>query len=245
MITLQELCHYLNGFLQTALFEDYCPNGLQLEGKNEVKRIATAVTADWATIQQAASAQVDLLLVHHGLFWNRDPYPITGIKKEKIALLLKHNISLLAYHLPLDAHPEIGNNWKAAKDLGWQELQPFSVGVKGRVSHLPVEQCIRQLEQYYDHHAVSALGGAKTIHSIALISGGAYKSLSDAAKESIDLFITGNYDEPAWNVAFEEKINFAALGHTATEKIGPKALGEHLKQQFNLEVRFIDTANPF
>jgi dinuclear metal center YbgI/SA1388 family protein len=242
---------YLNTYLNVSSITDYCPNGLQVEGKSEINKIGTAVSANFMTVQKAAELKLDALIVHHGLFWKDDPYPIIGTQRLKLELLLKEGISLFAYHLPLDAHREIGNNWQAARDLGWEELEPFgefagaTIGVKGRFAPEPIERFVTKAERYYEHPATVALGGKKSVSSAALISGGAYKLLALAAKEGVDCFVTGNFDEPAWGVAYEEKLHFLALGHSATEKIGPKALENHLKGQFGLETLFVDIPNPF
>lgn len=251
MITLQEFCTYLDQLLECGSFNDSCKNGLQVEGKKEIRSIATAVTANLASIEEAKKRGVDALIAHHGLFWNSDPHAVVGSKREKLALLLQNEISLLGFHLPLDAHQKIGNNWKAAHDMGWKDLQPFGlyngklIGVKGTFKPMKRNAFMRELENYYKHPAYQALGGKETVKTAALISGGAYRSLAEAASQGIDCFITGNFDEPAWNQAFEEKINFFAMGHTATEKIGPRALGEHLAKKFKLKYHFIDTDNPF
>jgi dinuclear metal center YbgI/SA1388 family protein len=251
MIRLQEFFEYLTQLLPSDKIADGCPNGLQVEGKASIKRAATAVSANLATIESAAERGVDALIVHHGLFWQRDSYVIEGIKRKKIKLLLEHEISLFAYHLPLDLHQEIGNNWLAAKELGWGDLQPFGymngipIGVQGKLPAVSRQDFQAQLERYYDHPAASALGGKELVSSAALISGGAYKSLSDAVQAGVDCFITGNFDEPAWNQAFEEKINFFALGHSATERVGPKALGQRIKKDLGLACEFIDIPNPF
>lgn len=248
---LSDFEKYLSDYLNASIFVDYCPNGLQVEGKGVIEKAATAVSATLETLEQAADEEIDALIVHHGLFWNRDPYPLTGAKLKKIKLLLEKGISLLAYHLPLDAHQEVGNNWKAARDLGWDQLEPFGIlngvhiGVKGSFSPKPVETFVTELETYYRHSAAKALGGEKIIRNAALISGGAYKELASAAKEGLDCYITGNFDEPAWGVAFEEKIHFFALGHTATEEVGPKALAEHIQNQLKIKCRFLDIHNPF
>ena len=118
---------YLNNYLNVDQIQDYCPNGLQVEGKETIKKVATAVSANLMTVEKAIEAEVDALLTHHGMFWSRDPYPIRGSKKKKVELLLKHQLSLFAYHLPLDAHREVGNNWQAARDLDWEDLEPFGV----------------------------------------------------------------------------------------------------------------------
>lgn len=251
MITLQELCGYLDEYLNCGLYHDFCMNGLQVEGAGQIFKVATAVTANLATIKEAASLGVQALLVHHGLFWNQDPHQIKGSKKEKLKILLNHNISLLTYHLPLDAHQEIGNNWKAAKDLGWEDLKSFCyvkgvpIGVMGTVPPISPVDLAKKLEGYYAHPATHALGGKPEISKIALVSGGAYKSLPDAAEVGVDAFITGSFDLSAWDQAFEEKVHFYALGHTATEKVGPKAMAEMLQQRFGLESLFIDATNEF
>lgn len=237
---------FLNNYLNISQFTDFCPNGLQVEGKPIIARVATGVSASLETIERAVDEGVDALIVHHGLFWNRDPYPLIGPKKAKIKLLLEKGISLFAYHLPLDAHVEVGNNWKAAKDFGWNAIEPFfDIGVRGSFAPKPVELFMAELEGYYQHLASTALGGKKIVTSAALISGGAYKELGSAAKEKVDCFITGNFDEPAWAAAFEEKINFFALGHTATERVGPKALAEYIQNRLKIECRFLDIHNPF
>jgi dinuclear metal center YbgI/SA1388 family protein len=251
MLKLKELCRYLNDFLPSHDVSDYCLNGLQIEGKSHINQLATAVSASLETIEAAVEHHVDVLIVHHGLFWQRDSYAIQGVKRKKIALLLDQGISLLAYHLPLDMHPQVGNNWKAAQDLGWADIQPFAymdkvpIGVKGKFAPCTREEFKQRLEQYYQHPAVCAWGGAAHIQSAALVSGGAYKSLLEAAQEGVDAFITGNYDEPAWYQAQEEGINFLALGHAATERVGPLALAKHLEQMFHLPCRFLDIKNPF
>lgn len=251
MVTLQDLSLYLNDLLHVERLTDYCINGLQVEGDTKIMKAATAVSASLDTIEEAVELGVQALIVHHGLFWNQDSHAIVQVKRKKIKLLLDHGISLFGYHLPLDAHQEVGNNWKAARDLGWYDLQPFGkfngveIGVKGKFSPRPREAFRVELEKYYVSSSHSALGGKEIVESAALISGGAYKSLSDACREGVDCFITGNFDEPVWNQAFEEKINFFALGHTATEKVGPKALAEALERRFGIACRFIDTDNPF
>lgn len=251
MISRQHLCTYLDELLRTDAIPDYCKNGLQVEGCNEIQKLATAVSASLETIEQAAIKGAQALLVHHGIFWNSDPHEIIGVKRKKLALLIQNNISLFAYHLPLDAHILYGNNWKAAMEMGWQDLMPFChvngvpIGVKGKVSKQSKENFQKNLENYYRHPAHCALGGKEIIETAALVSGGAYKYISQAVEEEVDCFITGSYDEPVWNQAFEENINFFALGHSATERIGPRALGEHLKEKFGVETFFIDTENPF
>lgn len=245
------LCAYLENYLQVSSISDFCPNGLQVEGKGRINQLATAVSASLATIEMAVERGAQALLVHHGIFWNRDPYPIIGIKKKKIELLIQHGIALLAYHLPLDAHQELGNNWKAAKDLGWVDLEPFGMynkmplGVKGKFPEKTREHFSGEVEAYYQHPVSLAPGGKKLVSSAALISGGAHKEITQAIDAGVDCYVTGSFDEPIWNIALEEQINFLAVGHSASEKIGVKALGDHLAIQFGLQHTFLDVFNPF
>lgn len=251
MLTLKELRLFLDQLLPSNGMTDYCPNGLQVEGNHSITKIATAVSSNLETIEFAIQQKVQALIVHHGLFWQKESYVIQGTKRKKIQLLLDHGISLFAYHLPLDAHPQIGNNWKAAIDMNWKDLRPFGyfdkiqIGVKGKIPPCSCEELKQQLEQYYDHPAICAWGKTEDIQTVALISGGAHKSLHEAALEGIDAFITGSYDEPVWSQAKEEGINFYAMGHSSTERIGPKALANYLNQTLNLPCEFIDIYNPF
>ena len=251
MITLQELCQYTDDLLDVANINDYCKNGLQVEGKKEVKSLATAVSGSLEAIEQAAEAGVDALIVHHGMFWEGDEHAVTGVKKRKLKTLIENDISLLGYHLPLDGHPEYGNNWKAAKDWGWTELEPFAehkgyaFGVKGKFEEVDIKEFVAKLEKYYQSIAQVALGGPQKVSSAGMVSGGGYKAINDAAKEGLDCLITGSHEEFVWHIAHEEGINFIALGHTATEKLGIKTLGEHLAQKFGVEHRFLDNSNPF
>lgn len=251
MHNLLDLSNQLNEFLQISLFSDACPNGIQVEGDEKVMTAATAVSCSMHVIKEAVSRDVNLLIVHHGIFWNRDNPIISGVKKEKLKLLLSSGISLAAYHLPLDAHREVGNNWKAAFDLGWSDLEPFFavngqfIGVKGSFKPVGVDEFQSSLEKYYGQKATVALGGKKIVQSAALISGGAYKQIGDAAKNGLDCFITGNFDEPAWHDAHEYGINFFSLGHASTEKVGVRALADYLTSVHRLKTSFIDEFNPF
>ena len=251
MLTLKQLKSCLEQLLPENGVIDYCPNGLQVEGKEKIQKIGTAVSASLAVIEKAALLGLDALIVHHGIFWHKDPYPITGVKKKKLALLLEAGISLFAYHLPLDMHPVLGNNWRAAREMGWMELEPFyrvngiCLGVKGRIQPSSVEIFQQSLESYYAHPAMIAAGGPREIKKVALVSGGAHKVIEDAIIEGMDAFVTGSFDEPIWHRAFEENIHFFALGHADTEKVGPKALGLYLEQLLSLPCTFIDLHNPF
>lgn len=250
-MALQDLLDYLTNLLKPEEFNDYCPNGLQVEGKSEINLVGTAVSASLESIEEAVNKGCDALVVHHGMFWKGDPYPIVGVKKKKLELLLDHQCSLIAYHLPLDAHVKVGNNWRAAIEMGWKNLEPFgflngmAIGVKGEIEPESIENFKEKIEKYYSHVAHTALGGKKNVSSAALISGGAYRSIEEAASAGVDCFITGNFDEPAWHMAKELGVNFFALGHAATERIGPRALAEAIHESLSLKTCYLSDENPF
>ncbi len=250
LITIYELSQHLNQYLTINDYTDICPNGLQVTNEGYITSIGTAVSPDLATIEKAIERKVQVLITHHGIFKNNETTILNGSKFQKIKKLIENNIALLVYHLPLDAHQIIGNNWKAARDLGWDNLQPFGeyngnvIGVRGTFLSIDAYEFTKKLEKYYGNKAAVAIA-KPTISSAALISGGGYKYIVEAAKAGVDCFITGSFDEPSWYTAFEENINFYGLGHAATEKIGPKALAEYIQKQFSMSATFIDTQNPF
>lgn len=222
-------------------------NGLQIEGKPLVKRIGCAVTASLHVIEQAREEGIDALVVHHGLYWKREsPLPV-GILGKRLRTLIAGEISLLAYHLPMDAHPEIGNNWKAAEELGFQECRPFAggLGVAGVVPSASIDGWIEKLEGYYHHPVRHAPGGAEEIRRIGLVSGGAHRMIDEAVEAGLDLFITGTADEPTWHIAREGGIHLCAVGHFNSERVGPRALAEWLRQHTSCEILFLDEVNPF
>ena len=246
MITLQELCAYTDELLDEAANRDYCPNGLQVEGKKEISSIATAVSASLETIEKAKELGAHALFVHHGLFWKNIEPRLCGPLKAKVEALLEGEISLFGYHLPLDYHKELGNNWRAAKEMGWQELKEFEdLGVSGKIAPTSPADFTKQLEEFYSHGAHHAPGSSEKIERVALISGGSHWSLKEAIAEGYDAFITGSFDEPMWQMAKESKTHFFALGHSATEEIGVRSLGEHLAEKFGLKATFIPSDNPF
>lgn len=246
MITLQDLSVELDHLFSKDAFQDFCPNGLQVEGNFKIKRVGFAVSASLAVIEEAVKRGVDALIVHHGLFWNKDSYQVIGPKRKKLAHLLLNEISLFAYHLPLDAHQEIGNNWKAADDLGLINCTSFSsVGVKGELSALSVHEFKQRLEKYYAHPAHCALGGKDIISSVAIVSGGAHRQIEQAVEAGVDCFVTGSFDEPIWDIAHEQKIHFFALGHYATERVGVFHLMHWIQNRFGIETEWIDFPNPF
>lgn len=252
MTTLQDLLQYLNQLLQPELFTDVCPNGLQVEGKEDIFRIAFAVSASLETIKQAVAMKADALIVHHGIFWDKIFPILLGTKRQKLQLLLANNISLIAYHLPLDAQQVVGNNWKAACDLDLVDVKAFGligankIGVKGILRKpISVKPFQEKLEKYYEHKAHAALGGKEYISSVAIVSGGAHWVIEQAIQEKIDCFITGSFDEPIWDLAYENGIHFFALGHFSTEKIGIQSLKQIVTKHFDIPTNFINLFNPF
>ena len=242
------LNNYLNTLLQPERFSDYCPNGLQVEGKPEIYKIVTGVTASMALLEAAVQANADAVLVHHGYFWRGEAQTITGIKKRRIQFLLQHDINLFAYHLPLDMHAELGNNIMLAKQLGlrvsgWageknmlaivelntpQTLQSLSLMINSKLNRPP--QVIGNLQ--------------KPIQRIALCTGAAQGYIEQAVEAGADVYISGEISEQTVHVAIESGMPYISAGHHATERYGIQALGEHLAQKFDLQHVFIDIDNP-
>lgn len=250
-IQLDELTCYLNTELNIAQFKDYCPNGLQVEGKAEVKKIVTGVTASQALIDAAIAEDADAILVHHGYFWKGEPEAIVGMKKKRIQSLLKHDISLLGYHLPLDSHPEWGNNVQLAKVLNLSvddTLDPFDPRVPGNIGKLPAPMSGHEFAQYISkklNRAPQHIGDPDAIiKTVAWCTGGAQGYMHYAINQGIDAFISGEISEPSFHNAQETGVHYYAAGHHATERYGAKALGEHLAEKFGLDVVFIDIDNP-
>lgn len=245
---LHELVDYISSLLEADRFRDYAPNGLQVEGRAEVRRIASAVTASQHVLESATAWGADALLVHHGYFWRNEAPAITGIKKRRVAHLIHHDISLLAYHLPLDAHPELGNNARLAHLLGFIETGRF--GEQNIASHgqLAQPQTLSILARHVAeklHRIPLALGDpAHEIRRIAWCSGGAQGYFEEAAALGVDAFLTGEASEYNFHLAEETGVAFIAAGHHATERYGVQALGAHIAERFGLEHRFLDQDNP-
>lgn len=251
-IKRNELMQYLNDLLQPSQCKDYCPNGLQVEGKETINKIVTGVTASQALIDEAIAEGADTLLVHHGYFWRGENECITGIKKKRIQSLLAHDINLIAYHLPLDNHPELGNNAQLAQVLGLtieSGLDPNDPSVPGMIGRLPrpmparafsawLGECLKRepLHLGPDPEAM--------IETIAWCTGGAQGYMQYAIDAGLDAYLTGEVSEPSQHLAIETSTHFFAAGHHATERYGAKALGEHLQDKFGLEVVFKDIDNP-
>lgn len=247
----QDLDRYLSNFLKASLFDDVALNGLQVEGRQGVNRVALGVSACAELFRKAAATGADAVVVHHGLFWKGDwPRPVTGITRERLKILLDAECSLFAFHLPLDAHPDVGNNAAAARDLGLVDLEPFcdyhgsAIGWRGRFA-APVAPAdfVQRLEAYYGHGAHAVLAGPERIKRVGIVSGGAAREAEQAVALGLDAYVTGEAGEPATFLCREAGMHFAALGHYATERVGIQALGRHLRQNLGLETVFIDVEN--
>jgi len=245
---LNELRDYIASLLQTGLFKDYCPNGLQVEGGAEVRRIATGVSASQQVIDAATAWGADAILVHHGYFWRNEDAAITGIKKRRIAQLLRHDVSLLAYHLPLDAHAELGNNAQLGKLLGLVEQGRFGEQDIACIGELEHQQPLAQFAAWVGgrlQRTPQVIGdNAQTVHKVAWCSGGAQGYFEAAIAQGADVYVSGEISEPNFHLAHESGVAFIAAGHHATERLGIQALGEHLSMRFHLEHRFFDQDNP-
>lgn len=245
---LHELSDYIGNLLEISRFRDYSPNGVQVEGKAQIHRIATGVTASQKMLDTAASWGADAILVHHGYFWRSEDAAITGVKKRRLAHLLKHDISLLAYHLPLDAHATLGNNAQLGKRLGLAEKGRFGEQDIACHGELEQPQMLAQFAAYIEgvlQRPPQVIGDAsKTIHSIAWCSGAAQGCFGEAVALGVDAFLTGEISEQNVHLSEETGVAFIAAGHHATERYGIRALGEHLASQFGVEHRFFDMNNP-
>jgi dinuclear metal center YbgI/SA1388 family protein len=250
-IDLQALVAYLDHYLDAARGRDFGPNGLQVEGKSEIGKIATGVSACHELFVRAREACADAVLVHHGLFWDGMPRTLTGFQYRRVAELIHGEMSLLAYHLPLDRHAEVGNNAVAARRFGLTDLEPFSlyeglpIGFKGRFpAPLAKEELVARCSTVFGQEPLAFLAGPAEVRTLGIISGGAQRQLHDAIADGLDAYLTGEASEWVMNVAREAGIHYLAAGHYATERLGIRALGEHVAERFGVEVEFIDVPNP-
>ncbi|MDX3773020.1 Nif3-like dinuclear metal center hexameric protein [Chromatiaceae bacterium AAb-1] len=251
MIDRDQLVQFLNSELQADKIRDYCPNGLQVEGKAVIRRVITGVTASQALVDAAIASKADAVLVHHGYFWKNEPAQITGIRKKRLQALLTHDINLIAYHLPLDVHPVLGNNAQLGKLLGVENItavmsaDPSGVVMQGRFATPRSLPAIGQLlERQLSRQILVHDAGIGDITTVAWCTGGGQGYIEQAADAGAQLFITGEVSEKTIHLSRERGIHFIAAGHHATERYGIKALGEFLQQQLQLDVQFIDIDNP-
>jgi dinuclear metal center YbgI/SA1388 family protein len=246
-----ELVKYLNQLFQADKFKDYCPNGLQIEGTAEINKIVCGVSLSQELIDYAISQNADAIIVHHGIFWNKDAYQITGIKYQRIAKLIKHDINLIAYHLPLDCHIELGNNAQLAKTLDIQvNGQAFDTQYQldliwhGELAHHVTAQDFAKHYHKQTGHTPLVLGNPnKLIKKIAWCTGGADSLFAQAIELGVDCFISGEVSEPVKAIAEENDVVYIAGGHYVTERYGIKTLAQHLTEM-GLDSTFIELYNP-
>ncbi|MGE5470242.1 MAG: Nif3-like dinuclear metal center hexameric protein [Bacteroidota bacterium] len=244
----EELVEYLERLLEPAKFRDYCPNGLQVEGRAVVRRVVAGVTASQALLDTAVAAGADAVLVHHGYFWKGEDGRVTGIRKRRLATLLAHDINLLAYHLPLDAHPQFGNNAQLASRLGWVAEGRFGeqdIAWFGR----PAEVCdaaglAERLGLALGCPPLLIAGDERPIRRLAWCSGGAQGYFEEAIALGVDAFVSGEISEQTVHLARESGVAYLACGHHATERFGAQAVAEHLATNCGLDCRFVDIDNP-
>ncbi|MBV8658659.1 MAG: Nif3-like dinuclear metal center hexameric protein [Burkholderiales bacterium] len=245
---LHELEKYTGQLLQIDRFKDYAPNGVQIEGRATITRIVCGVSASEALIDAAIEQHADAILVHHGYFWRGEDPRLVGAKRRRIAKLLAHNISLLAYHLPLDAHPTLGNNAQLGLRLGLEAEGRFGEQELGWSGHLAAEMPLSALGQ----HIAAQLGReplllgdpAKTIRRVGWCTGGAQGYFPDAIAAGCDAYLTGEVSEQHYHMAMESGVAFIAAGHHATERYGVQALAAHLAEHFGLTQHYVDLPNP-
>lgn len=244
-----ELEQIINNYLQTPLYKDFAPNGLQVEGKREIHKIVTGVTACQLLLDEAVRLNADAILVHHGYFWKNEPVTITGIKSKRIKTLLAHDINLYGYHLPLDGHDSLGNNALLGAKLGItvdSRKDITDLLFKGSfIEPITALTLKARLETGLNHPVLFCGDNAPTvIKRVAWCSGGGQDYIELAAQHGFDAFITGEVSERTIHIAREYGINFYAAGHHATERFGIEALGQWLTKHYDLNVRFVDIDNP-
>jgi dinuclear metal center YbgI/SA1388 family protein len=247
-VAREELRRYLDTLLEVSRFHDYCPNGLQVEGRATLRSIVCGVTASQALIDAAIERQSDAILVHHGWFWKGEDGRLTGFRKRRMAALLAHDISLFAYHLPLDAHPELGNNAQLAKLFGWTVDGHFGEQDLGCTAVLPAPTfsgaLLDQASQLLGRPAMLVGAREHPVTRVAWCSGGAQDWFEAAINAGADLFMSGEISEQTTHLARESGVAYLAAGHHATERYGVQALGAHVARELGLNVEFVDIDNP-
>ncbi|WP_165677546.1 Nif3-like dinuclear metal center hexameric protein [Metapseudomonas otitidis] len=249
-IALTTLVEEADRYLSAARISDYCPNGLQVEGRPQVRRIVSGVTASQALLDAAVDVEADVVLVHHGYFWKGENPCVTGIKQRRLKTLLTHDISLLAYHLPLDVHPEVGNNVQLARQLDITVEGPLDpndakvVGLVGSLSEpMAALDFARRVRDVLGREPL-LVEGSRAIQRIGWCTGGGQGYIDTAIAAGVDLYLTGEASEQTFHSARENDVSFIAAGHHATERYGVQALGEYLARRFAIEHLFIDCTNP-
>ena len=251
MTTRTELHSALDALLQPERFKDYCPNGLQVEGRPRIHKLVSGVTASLALIEAAIDAKADAILVHHGLFWRGHDGRVTGWMKRRLQALLAADINLFAYHLPLDAHPSLGNNAQLGKQMGWRSLDgdfgcfgEQGLGLMGEVDYASTDALAQHLESVLKRPVTAVQVPFIAIKKIAWCTGGAQSYFEAAIAAGADAFVTGEISEAQTHYAREMGVAYLACGHHATERFGAPAVGEHLAKTLGIEHQFINIDNP-
>lgn len=251
MITRQALNTYLDTFLNVENMQDYAPNGLQVEGKSEIARIVTGVSACQVLLDAAVDHNADAIIVHHGYFWRAEKPQLTQMKQRRIKTLLTHDINLFAYHLPLDVHAQVGNNVQLAQLMQWQIVSELAsgttpnIGLVGELAEaMSVTAFAQHLQQQLSREPLTVVGGERLIKTLAWCSGAAQDFIEHAAQAGVDAYVSGEISERTFHAAKELGIHYFAAGHHATERGGIQALGQHLSDKFDVDVQFIDIDNP-
>jgi len=247
VVNRAELLAYLNDYLSVESIKDYCPNGLQVEGTTEIQTIVSGVTASQALIDKAIELNADAVLVHHGYFWKGESQTITGMKGRRIKALMLNDVNLMAYHLPLDLHRELGNNRLLGDALGLQDVtDDDSALVRLGKLEAPesIQDFVQRVNQATDRDGLHLSGGPELVQTVAWCTGAAQDYIEQAYAQGADVFISGEVSERTTHLASELGIHYIAAGHHATETFGVKALGEHLADRFALDHHFINLYNP-
>ena len=249
MALLKEIIQYADQLLSVHDFQDYGPNGLQVEGKAEVTSLASSVSASLELFEKAKNS--DLILVHHGIFWYGQNWIVQGSFKKRLECLLTNNISLVAYHLPLDAHEKGGNNARLADLLGLENRIPFArykgknIGCIGYLAEaMDIESFQKRISDIFSGKMMVYPFGKKKVQKIAIVSGRAPEQILNAVLENCDVYLSGEVAEPTLHIAKEEKIHFFSVGHYASEKLGIQFLGEQIAEKFQIAHSFLEIPNP-
>ncbi|THF63727.1 Nif3-like dinuclear metal center hexameric protein [Pseudothauera nasutitermitis] len=245
---LNALHTHLDELLEVSRLRDYCPNGLQVEGRPEVRRVLCGVTASQELVDRAVADGFDALLVHHGYFWKGEDGRITGIRKRRLGALLRHDISLLAYHLPLDVHAELGNNAQLGRLMGWRALGRFAdqeLGWLGAPEQLEsAGQLARGVAARLGRDPLLVGDADRPVRRVAWCTGGAQGYFEQAILAGADLYVSGEISEQTVHLARESGVPYLAAGHHATERYGAKALARYLRETLGLDAEFVDLDNP-
>ena len=247
MMKREELVGYLDALLQPAKFRDYCPNGLQVEGRPDIRRLVAGVTASQALVDAAIAEEADAILVHHGYFWKGEDGRVTGIRRRRLGALLAHDINLIAYHLPLDAHPELGNNAQLASRLEWSPIGCFGeqdIAWHGSLPETSLPDLAQRLAGSLARQPLVIPGDGRLLRRIAWCTGGAQGYFEQAIALGVDAFVSGEISEQTVHLARESGVAYLAIGHHASERYGVEAVAAHLAGQFGLDCRFLDLDNP-